>query len=125
MAASARPSPLPRKAVALKRADGEPLTRMDIQYDVLHAIFSDSHTVFSDPYGDTEGESKLTFRDLYTQAILRSPKATKALKDKMHESDTFSEDFAMLSLLVNIGRVNTTMSCEFLSCLVAKVAYTF
>ena len=98
--------------MALKRADGEPLTRMDIQYDVLHAIFTDNHAVFSDPYSDTEGESKLTFRDLFIQAILHSPKATKALKDKMHESETFSEDFAMLSLLVNVGRVNTTMSCE-------------
>ncbi|KAF8973759.1 hypothetical protein BDZ97DRAFT_392005 [Flammula alnicola] len=110
MAASRKASPTPRRVVALKRADGEPLTRADIQYDVLHGIFSDTHEVFSDPYRDTEDGKKLCFRDLYIKAIFNSPKATKALKDKMTESSTFALDFAMLSLLVNVGRVNTTMS---------------
>ncbi len=104
-------SPAPRRVVALKRADGEPLTRVDIQYDVLNTIFSDAHAVFSDPYAAEEG-SKLTFCELYTKAILHSPKATKALKDKMLEVPAFAEDFAMLALLVNVGRLNTTMSCQ-------------
>ncbi|KJA26146.1 hypothetical protein HYPSUDRAFT_133643, partial [Hypholoma sublateritium FD-334 SS-4] len=103
-------SPVPRRVVALKRGDGEPLTRVDIQYDVLHAIFGDAHAVFSDPYAATEEGSKLTFRELYTKAILHSPKATKALRDKMLEAPVFAADFAMLALLVNVGRVNTTMS---------------
>ncbi|KAF9480041.1 hypothetical protein BDN70DRAFT_878070 [Pholiota conissans] len=110
MAASRRTSPAPRRIVALKRADGEPLTRVDIQYDVLSGIFSDNHEVFSDPYSATEEGNKLCFRDLYIKSILHSPKATKALKDKMIESSVFALDFAMLSLLVNVGRVNTTMS---------------
>ncbi|KAF8167905.1 hypothetical protein B0H34DRAFT_683618 [Crassisporium funariophilum] len=109
---SRRASPTPRRVVALKRVDGEPLTRADVQYDLLEAIFADTHQVFSDPYhaGDAEPLGKLTFRDLYIKSILYSPKATKALKDKMSESPIFALDFAMLSLLVNVGRVNTTMS---------------
>ncbi|KAG6842491.1 hypothetical protein C0991_000017 [Blastosporella zonata] len=107
---SRRPSPSPQKrSTALKRADGEPLTRFDIQYDVLYNIFHDTHAVFTDPYS-TGPFPKLTFRDLYLSTILHSPKATKALKDKMADSEMFSEDFAMLALLVNVGRVNTTMS---------------
>ena len=109
--ASRRPSPTPRRIVALKRADGEPLTRTDVQYDLLHAIFGDSHSVFTDPYLANGPGDKLCFRDLYIKSISHSPKATKALKDKMTESSVFSVDFAMLSLLVNVGRINTTMSC--------------
>lgn len=108
-------SPVPRRVVALKRGDGEPLTRVDIQYDVLHAIFTDAHAVFTDPYAATEEGSKLTFRELYTKAIVHSPKATKALRDKMLETPAFAADFAMLALLVNVGRVNTTMSCASVS----------
>ena len=112
--ASRRTSPAPRRVVALKRADGEPLTRADIQYDFLNAVFSDSKEVFTDPHSPTniDQPTKLCFRDLYIKAILHSPKATKALKDKMGETSTFAVDFAMLSLLVNVGRVNTTMSCQ-------------
>ncbi|KIM48014.1 hypothetical protein M413DRAFT_439710 [Hebeloma cylindrosporum] len=112
MAASRRTSPTPRRVIPIKRADGEPLTRVDIQHDLLQAIFDDPQEVFSNPYppNDTEAGAKLCFRNLYLKAILHSPKATKALKDKMNESSEFALDFAMLSLLVNVGRVNTTMS---------------
>ena len=112
---SRRPSPSvsQKKAIAIKRTDGEPLTRADIQYDVLHHIFHDKHEVFTDPYPSPDTPpAKLCFRDLYVKTILNSPKATKALKDKMTDSSAFAEDFGMLALLVNVGRVNTTMSCE-------------
>ncbi|KAJ2928900.1 hypothetical protein H1R20_g8329, partial [Candolleomyces eurysporus] len=108
--ASRRQSPTPKRTLALKRADGEPLTRADIQYDVLNAIFSDRTLAFTDPYNSSEDAPKVCFRDLYIKAITNSPKATKALKDKMAESSDFAEDFAMLALLVNVGRINTTMS---------------
>jgi Ino eighty subunit 1 len=117
MAASAvsrrqSPSTPSRRTIALKRADGEPLTRSDIQYDVLYNIFRDTHDVFTDPYPpDVKPPPKICFRDLYLKYILHSPKATKALKDKMSDSQTFAEDFGMLALLVNVGRINTTMSC--------------
>ncbi|KAH9486740.1 Ino eighty subunit 1 [Psilocybe cubensis] len=114
MAASRRTSPAPaatqRRVIPIKRADGEPLTRVDIQYDFLQAVFDNTQEVFSDPYAAGTDGKKLTFRELYIKAILNSPKATKALKDKLNESPTFTLDFAMLALLVNVGRVNTTMS---------------
>ncbi|KAF9535825.1 hypothetical protein CPB83DRAFT_753362 [Crepidotus variabilis] len=111
--AATRSSPQPRRVVPIKRADGEPLTRGDIQYDFLNAVFGDSKAVFTDPYAsgkDGEPADKVCFRELYIKAILHSPKATKALKDKMGEPSSFAADFGMLSLLVNVGRVNTTMS---------------
>ncbi|KAJ3530126.1 hypothetical protein NMY22_g8703 [Coprinellus aureogranulatus] len=110
--ASRRQSPAPHKRVplALKRTDGEPLTRADIQYDVLKAVFSDKTVAFTDPYSVSDNAPKLCFRDLYIKAIMHSSKATKALKDKMTESSLFAEDFSMLALLVNVGRINTTMS---------------
>ncbi|KAH6917190.1 hypothetical protein BKA70DRAFT_1486744 [Coprinopsis sp. MPI-PUGE-AT-0042] len=110
--ASRRQSPTPKRHTALKRADGEPLNRVDIQYDVLHAIFSDTNRAFTNPFASTTDgdDAKLTFHDLYIQTIFNSPKATKVLKDKMVEAPEFAEDFAMLALLVNVGRINTTMS---------------
>lgn len=112
--ASRRQSPTPKRQTALKRADGEPLNRVDIQYDVLHAIFTDPTCAFTSPYPSTADgaahDAKVSFHDLYIQTIMNSPKATKVLKDKMVESTEFAEDFAMLALLVNVGRINTTMS---------------
>lgn len=117
---SKRPSPLAptkRAPLALKRADGECLTRADIQYDVLHAIFSDRTPAFTDAYHTVPKPNeppKLCFRDLYIKTLKHSPKASKALKDKMNELPLFADDFAMLAMLVNVGRINTTMSCAFL-----------
>lgn len=100
-----------KRTAAIKRADGEPLTRADIQYDVLYHIFHDTHNVFTDPFpSDGESPVKVCFLDLYIKTILHSPRATRALKDKIMVSREFAEDFGMLALLVNVGRVNTTMS---------------
>ncbi|KAF8640482.1 hypothetical protein AX17_000145 [Amanita inopinata Kibby_2008] len=104
---SRRQSPTPRRVLAIKRADGEPLTRVDIQYDLLSTVFNDGTSAFTNPWKNC----KLTcFRELYVDAILNSPKATRALKDRMLGSSQFATSFAMLSLLVNVGRINTTMS---------------
>ena len=123
-AAPGRTSPAPatptRRVVPIKRADGEPLTRADLQFDFLNAVFSDSNAVFTNPYapsqqdgGGGESSAKITFAELYTNAIVHSSKATKVLKETMRESLAFAVDFSMLALLVNVGRVNTTMSCEW------------
>ena len=96
---------------ALKRADGEPLTRQDLQYDLLNYIFSDTNAVFTDPFSNPPGQ-KVTFRDLYVSAIARAPKTARSVRDKFAESEVFATDFAMLSLLANVGRVNTSMACE-------------
>ena len=33
------------------------------------------------------------------------------LRDKMTETPEFGTDFAKISLLANVGRINTTMAC--------------
>ncbi|KAJ7102190.1 hypothetical protein B0H15DRAFT_943151 [Mycena belliarum] len=92
--------------VAIDHSDGEPLTRADLQYDLLHHIFADDTKAFSDPQ---TGPTKLSFRDLFVNAILRSPKAKAVLKEKL-ALPAFATDFAMLALLTNVGRIATTMS---------------
>ncbi|KAK7463793.1 hypothetical protein VKT23_005732 [Stygiomarasmius scandens] len=96
----------------IKKSDGEPLTRADLQFDLLNAIFSDTHQVFTDPFpnGGRPAGTKVTFRDLYVNAIYNSPKASKILKEKMSDIPDFATDFAMMTLLANVGRINTTMS---------------
>ncbi|KAF5382982.1 hypothetical protein D9757_006348 [Collybiopsis confluens] len=98
----------------LRKPDNAPLTRIDLQYDLLHSIFSDENEVFTDPFPcqfDTiPPRSRVTFRNLYVNAVMNSPKASKLLKDKMLEIPEFATHFAMLSLLTNVGRINTTMS---------------
>lgn len=105
-----------RKVIPIKRAEDDPLTRRDLQYDILYHIFSDPRAVFTNPWPDSSGafpEGRLTFRELYIKTILNSTKATKNFCDRIRESDEFAEDFAMLALLVNVGRINTTMSCTY------------
>ncbi|KAJ6509270.1 hypothetical protein C8R47DRAFT_1208464 [Mycena vitilis] len=95
-----------RRSACIEHADGEPLNRADIQFDLLSHIFADENQVFSDPQS---GHAKLSFRDLYVNYILRSQKAKSVLKDKL-ASPTFATDFAMLALLTNVGRIAPTMS---------------
>ena len=100
---------------AIKRADAEPLTRSDLQYDLLKCIFDDEQAVFTDPFetlGRKPAGSKVTFRDLYVNALVNSPRCSKNIKDKMVETPEFGNDFAKISLLANVGRINTTMACE-------------
>ncbi|KAJ7655081.1 hypothetical protein DFH06DRAFT_1413520, partial [Mycena polygramma] len=94
------------RSACIEHADGEPLNRADIQFDLLSHIFADENQVFSDPQS---GHAKLSFRDLYVNSILRSPKAKSVLKDKL-ALPTFATDFAMLALLTNVGRIAPTMS---------------
>ncbi|KAJ6604387.1 hypothetical protein DFH09DRAFT_1300619 [Mycena vulgaris] len=94
-----------RRSVAIDHSDGEPITRADIQFDFLSHIFADDTLAFSDP----DSSTKLSFRDHYVNAILRSPKAKSVLKEKL-ALPTFATDFAMLALLTNVGRIATTMS---------------
>ncbi|KAJ7786038.1 hypothetical protein B0H16DRAFT_1400996 [Mycena metata] len=98
-----------RRTFAIEdKKDGEPITRADIQFDLLSHIFADETKAFSDPNA-SPGGSKLSFRDLYVNAILNSPKAKSVLKEKL-ALPAFATDFAMLALLTNIGRIAATMS---------------
>ncbi|RPD81829.1 hypothetical protein L226DRAFT_528065 [Lentinus tigrinus ALCF2SS1-7] len=102
-----------KKNLAVKRQDGEPLTRVDLQYDLLYSLFTDKHAVFTDPYTTIRGDpagTKVTFRDLYVNALIHSPRCSKASRDKIREAPDFGNEFAMISLLSNVGRINTTMA---------------
>ncbi|CAK5265281.1 unnamed protein product [Mycena citricolor] len=99
---------LSRKALPIKRNDAEALTREDVQYDLLRYIFEDEQAVFHHP---TPGK-KCCFRELYIHAIYNSSKCSKVLKDKMVETPAFAIELAKISLLTNVGRINTTMACE-------------
>jgi len=105
-----------KKIIALKYSDGHPLTRQDLQYDLLHHIFADPHPVFTNPYPTNPGQApqpKLTFRDLYLNTILHSPKCSRGPRDKAVENQDFGTEFAKMSLLTNVGRINTTMACQY------------
>ncbi|EKM60918.1 uncharacterized protein PHACADRAFT_247139 [Phanerochaete carnosa HHB-10118-sp] len=102
-----------RKTLAVKHQDGEPLTRVDLQYDLLYYLFSDSRNVFTDPYPTLHGEpagTKVTFRDLYVNTLLHSSRCSKVSRDKLQDNASFADEFAKISILSNVGRINTTMA---------------
>ncbi|KIK04272.1 hypothetical protein K443DRAFT_130901 [Laccaria amethystina LaAM-08-1] len=99
---------LSRKALPIKRNDAEPLTRDDVQFDLLSYIFSDTRAVFTTPYPSKS--PKIPFGELYVSALYNSTKCSKVLKDKMLETPAFGVELAKISLLTNVGRINTTMA---------------
>ncbi len=99
------------KVKHLKKEDGEPLWRKDIQYDFLKCIFDDDKKVFTNSY-EPENIGKQTFSDLYIDAMARSSKTSKILRDKLLSENEPAKNMAMVCLLVNLGRMNTTLNCE-------------
>ncbi|CBQ67988.1 related to IES1-Subunit 1 of the INO80 chromatin remodeling complex [Sporisorium reilianum SRZ2] len=57
-----------------------------------------------------EGAAKLTFKELYIESLLNSSKCTKSMRDKILADEEYAEDFAKTCLLVNVGRINTTLA---------------
>ena len=104
------PQYLGRKTLPIKRADAEPLTREDIQYDLLFYIFANPVRAFVDYMAP--GRPHVNFCDLYVNALFNSSKCSKVLKDKMTETPAFALELAKISLLTNVGRINTTMACK-------------
>ncbi|KAH6689578.1 INO80 chromatin remodeling complex Ies1 [Plectosphaerella plurivora] len=98
----------------LKKEDGEPLWRKDIQYDFLKAIFDDETAVFTNSYVDAEnGGPKIgrqNFADLYIDTMSRSSKTSRVLREKLLSDRDAAKGMAMVCLLVNIGRMNTTLN---------------
>ncbi len=94
----------------LKKEDGEPLWRKDIQYDFLRAVFDDDNKVFTNNY--ETGLPKQCFADLYIDTMSRSTKTSKVLRDKLLSDREAAKGMAMVCLLVNIGRMNTTLNCK-------------
>lgn len=111
-AAAAASFPTVGKIRHLKKEDGEPLWRRDIQYDFLRAVFDDDNKVFTnsyEPIGD--GKEKQSFADLYIDTMARSSKTSKVLRDKLLSDREAAKSMAMVCLLVNVGRMNTTLNC--------------
>ncbi|KAK8038398.1 INO80 chromatin remodeling complex Ies1 [Apiospora phragmitis] len=93
----------------LKKRDGVPLWRKDIQYDFLRAIFDDARKVFTNSY-DLVKTEKQTFADLYIDTMARSSITSKVLSDKLLSNRESAKSMAMVCLLVNVGRINTTLN---------------
>ncbi|TDZ33553.1 Ino eighty subunit 1 [Colletotrichum spinosum] len=96
------------KVKHLKKEDGEPLWRKDIQYDFLRAIFDNEKAVFTNTYEPEKGPQN--FADLYIDTMSRSSKTSKVLRDKLLSDRAAAKGMAMVCLLVNIGRMNTTLN---------------
>jgi Ino eighty subunit 1 len=92
----------------LKKDDGIPLWRKDIQYDFLKFVFEDDKKVFHKASDGTYGH---TFADIYLDAMAKSSKCSKILKDKLLTERPAALNMAMVCLLVNVGRMNTTLNC--------------
>ena len=93
----------------LKKEDGVPLWRKDIQYDLLQAIFDDDKAVFTRLSDGAKGQ---TFADVYIDTLASSSKTSKILKEKLVQDRESAITMAMVCLLVNVGRMNTTLNCE-------------
>ena len=95
----------------LKKDDGIPLWRKDIQYSFLRAVFEDETKVFT---LDVDGSKGHSFSDIYINAMARSSKTSKVLKEKLLNDRQSAMNMAMICLLVNVGRMNTTLNCTSL-----------
>ena len=93
----------------LKKEDGIPLWRKDIQFDFLRLVFFDQTKCFT-KYSD--GTKNHTFADVYIDAMAKSSKCSKILKEKLLQDTEGAICMAMVCLLVNVGRMNTTLNCE-------------
>lgn len=93
----------------LKKDDGIPLWRKDIQYEFLRLIFEDTTPVFTRA---SDGEKGKTFADVYIDTMAKSSKTSKILKDKLQSDKPAAVNMAMVCLLVNFGRMNTTLNCS-------------
>jgi len=93
----------------LKKEDGIPFWRKDIQYDFLRLVFYDQTKCFS-KYSD--GASGFTFAEIYIDAMAKSSKCSKILKEKLLQDTEGAISMAMVCLLVNVGRMNTTLNCK-------------
>jgi len=98
----------------LKKDDGEPLWRVDIQYLFLKYVFEDENKVFTMPSDGTPGH---TFADIYIDTMAKSSKCSQILKEKLLTDRVGAVDMAMICLLVNVGRMNTTLNCKLFTSL--------
>lgn len=103
------------KAKHLKKAEGEPFWRRDIQYDFMKAIFNDEHAVFTNNFAHSDlsgvnNDPKITFSQLYIRTLAESSKCSKILKERLLKDSDMAHAVAKVCLLVNAGRMNTTIN---------------
>ena len=99
------------KIKQLKKEDGIPLWRKDIQFAFLRAVFEDKTPVFTDVADGTSGHN---FAEIYIHAMAKSSKTSKILREKLQQEHEAATNMAMICLLVNVGRMNTTLNCQSL-----------
>lgn len=97
------------KIRTLKKEDGIPLWRKDIQYALLRSVFDDTTAVFTRISDHSPGH---TFADIYIDAMARSGKTSRILREKLLTEREAAVNMAMICLLVNVGRMNTTLNCK-------------
>lgn len=99
----------------LKKADGEPFWRKDIQYTFLQELFDDATACFTNsfPPCDVPGANngpKYTFSELYVRTLAESSKLSKILKERLLKDTDMGKSVSKICLLVNAGRMNTTIN---------------
>ncbi|TID28036.1 hypothetical protein CANINC_002717 [Pichia inconspicua] len=119
----------------LKKNDAEPYWRNEIQFKFLMSLFFNHNRVFKNPYFNTfhgfdwpnhfkffkdengnihenNGEM-LNFFELYLITLLKSTKISKILKARLMVDIHYALNFSIICLLVNIGRLNTTVNFDY------------
>ncbi|MCJ1307865.1 hypothetical protein MMC25_001513 [Agyrium rufum] len=91
----------------LKKEDGIPLWRKDIQFLFLREVFEDKTPAFTDISDGSKGH---TFTDVYIKAMSKSNKTSRILREKLVTEREAAVNMAMVCLLVNVGRMNTTLN---------------
>jgi hypothetical protein len=95
------------KVKHIKKEDGTPLWRKEIQYEFLRLVIEDTTPVFT-RYSDEV--KNCTFADIYIDCLAKSSKTSKVLKDRLQVDRQAAQNMAMICLLVNVGRMNTTLN---------------
>ena len=91
----------------LKKEDGAPMWRTDIQHEFLRLVVEDTTPVFTNL---ADGKKECNFADIYIDCMARSSKCSKVLKDRLQVDRQAAQNMAMICLLVNVGRMNTTLN---------------
>lgn len=91
----------------IKKPDGTPLWRKEIQYEFLRVVIEDTQPVFT---RISDGKTQCNFADIYVDCMARSSKTSKILKDRLQIDRQAAQNMAMICLLVNVGRMNTTLN---------------
>lgn len=99
----------------LKKKDGEPFWRKDIQYDFLEHLFADDKKVFTNYFSWCEvpnavNSPKLTFAELYLRTMAESLKSSKVLRERLIKDPEMGINVSKVCFLVNAGRINTTVN---------------